>query len=260
MRPDVRPAASLVAKRLPSPEMRALGSARGCWKVALRGLRGQQGDEGLAVMCRACGCAGVHECGSGTALCRIDWQAHTSSNKDFLFILFHFFLRARLPLKKATPSVVTPSYPSPFTSQSMSDPQAPQTPCPFPWHVPAWPQEPGRPSAFTWLPMGFASAREPAAPGCQNASPGFLPFPSSSHSAHKLLQKKHPRVSLPLSAPSSLSCGAGRTDGDGSAPAEAPAALASLPPPHHPNHCYFLWAPAPDSSPLSSPPRKVTFG
>lgn len=79
--------------------------------------------------------------------------------------------------------------------------------------------------------MGFASAREPAAPGCQNASPGFLPFPSSSHSAHKPLQKKHPRVSLPLSAPSSLSCGAGRTDGDGSGSAEAPAALASLSPP-----------------------------
>lgn len=55
------------------------------------------------MMCRACGCAGVHECGSGTALCRIDWQAHTSSNKDFLFILFHFFLRARLPLKKSYP-------------------------------------------------------------------------------------------------------------------------------------------------------------
>lgn len=30
--------------------------------------------------------------------------------------------------------------------------------------------------------------------------------------------------------------------------------------PSRPNHCYFLWAPAPDSSPLSSPPRKVTFG
>lgn len=52
-------------------------------------------------MCRVCACASVHECGSGTALCRIDWQAHTSSNRDF-FSCF-FFPKGLPPPKKGYP-------------------------------------------------------------------------------------------------------------------------------------------------------------